>query len=319
MENVKTAFCSLAELERINNLYMEDINSVGSSGKRFYYYTQRSTAEKIMSGDPGNGIGPHFRINSLSAMNDKLECEWHSTEKSHVFALCFSNTNSESIPMWYLYSGISGEGVRIGITPAKMQEFIRDISCVYPIFSGKIDMANPLFIGEDFTLEYGWVYYLGDKYVSYRNYLYERCPEDNYDAIQEFINDNYFVKDYEWNYEKEFRIVFRFLNSPPQKIALFFDKEKLMKANGGLSAMMAPELKTLEKKVLAKELGIPEKKITKSKLKIQMDLIGRNRSSIIECFDEIIDGIDSRTDINKMEQAIYIKKQKMNDALLVSK
>lgn len=180
-------------------------------------------------------------------------------------------------------------------------------------------MINPLFIDKDFALEYGWVYYLGDKYISYRNHLYERCQEDNYDAIQEFINDNYFVKEYEWNYEKEFRIVFRFLNPPPQRIALFFDKEKLMKANGGLSAMMAPELETLEKKVLAKELGIPEKKITKSKLKIQMDLIGRNRSSIIECFDEIVEGIDSGTDINKMEQTIYIKKQKMKEPSLVSK
>lgn len=317
MDNAKTTSNSLAEIEHLNELYMKDISAIGSGGNRFYYYTQRSTAQKIMTGDPDSGIGPHFRINSLSAMNDKMECEWHSAEKTHVFALCFSNTSSESIPMWYLYSGISGEGIRIGITSAKMQDFISDISCVYPIIGEKIVMTNPLFIDEDFILEYGWVYYLGDRYVSYRNHLYERCPDDSYDAIQEFINDNYFVKEYEWNYEKEFRIVFRFLKSPPQKIALFFDKEKLMKANGGLSAMMAPELKSLEKMVLSKELGIPEKKITKSKLKIQMNLIGRNRSSIVECFDEIVDGIYSRADINKMEQTITKRRNDLKEPSLM--
>lgn len=317
MDNAKTTSNSLAELQHLNELHMKDISVIGSSGKRFYYYTQRSTAAKILSGDFDRGISPHFRINPLNAMNDKLECEWHSKEKAHVFALCFSNTNSESIPMWYLYSGISGEGVRIGITPAKMQDFIKNISCVYPINDGTIDINNPLFVDKDFVLEFGWVYYLGDKNILYRNYLYERKPEDNDEAIQEFICGNYFAKEYEWNYEKEFRIVFRLLKAPPKQIALFFDKEKLMKANGGLSAMMAPELKNLEKSVLAKELGLPEKKITKSSLRVQMNLIGRNRNSIVNCFDEIVDGIGCKEDINKLEKAINRRKDALKEPSLV--
>ena len=294
---------SLAELETYNYILMNNPNGVSSETRRFYYYTQRSTAAKILVGTCDECLGPHFRISSLKEMNDKKECDWHKEEESNVFALCFSCSRTESIPMWYLYSGISGEGVRIGITAPKMQALIDSISTIYPIVDNKVDLERPLYRDRDFYLEYGWVFYLGNKKVIYNKIIYDLLPEDTDDTILEFINNNFFVKDYEWNYEKEFRIVFRIPCLPPDRIALFFDKEKLMEKGGGLSAMMAPELKNVDKRILADELGIPEKKVTKSKLNIQMNLIKRNVSSVVEHFDRILKEINDPKDLEKMKQS----------------
>ena len=35
--------------------------------------------------------------------------------------------------MWYMYSDKEGKGVSIGITPARMRDFINEISVIYPV------------------------------------------------------------------------------------------------------------------------------------------------------------------------------------------
>ena len=304
---------NLDQLGKMNEKLMQDLEIISEGRQKFYYYTQRSTARKILNGAPETNIKPHFRISSLAKMNDEQECSWHEQEKSSVYALCFSYTDSESIPMWYLYSGISGEGIRIGITSLKMKELIKKISVVYPIFNGEIDNNHPLYLNEDFALEYGWVYYLGHKNINYKSFTYERQKVDDEKAIEKFKRKNFFVKDYEWNYEKEFRIVFKLNRTVfakyPEQIALFFDKDEMMKRGGGLSAMMAPELKNVKCQVIAQELGLPEHKISESKLKIRMNLISRNRNSIVEYFGEIVDGINDNRKLIQMKKAI--DKQRM--------
>ena len=176
--------------------------------------------------------------------------------------------------------------------------------------NGDIDLHNPLFINKDFSMDYGWVYYIGNTRIDHNKSIYFFQPDDSDEVIQEFINENFFVKSHEWKYEKEFRIVFHFFKDAPEKIALFFDKEKLMKNGGGLSIMMAPELQKVDKDCLAKELGIPSKKVTRSKLKIKMDLITRNRSSIVDHFCEIVRGVDSDTDLDKMWKEIEKQSQR---------
>ena len=315
--NKETIFQSLDEFTGRNEQAMQNVALIGQEYQKFYYHTQRSTARKILKGSDKENIKPHFRISSFAEMNDKQECNWHEKEKNSVYALCFSHSDSESIPMWYLYSGISGEGIRIGITPLKMEEFIENINTVFPIFNGKIDMNHPLYIEEDFTLEYGWVYYLGHKNIYYRKDIYVRQESNDDIALEEFKKNNFFVKDYEWNYEKEFRIVFHLRDSIqiefPKQIALFFNKDEMMKRGGGLSAMMAPELENIPTSVIADELGLPERKITKSKLHIRMNLINRNRTSIIEHFEKITNGIESIKSLSEMERAIKKRKSELGE------
>lgn len=309
---------NLEKLKQQNKNAMNDPFIISSNRQKFYYYTQRSTANKILAGS--ESIKPHFRISSLDGMNDRHECDMHEEAKNRVYALCFSYTDSESIPMWYLYSGISGEGIRIGITAKKMAEFIKRISKVYPIDDyGFIDLNSPLYAYADFSVEYGWIYYVGTKNIIYKNDVYERKEEDDERALKLFVEENFFVKDYEWNYEKEFRIVFRlkddYARIPPKKIALFYDKEELLKKGGGLSAKAAPEMKNVSIPTLAEELGIPEKKVSKSNLNIRMDLINRNRDSIIEYFSDITRGIENKNDLEKMAQLIETKKRGLPESI----
>ena len=49
-------------------------------------------------------------------MNDLREADLHGAEKEDIFVQCFCNSDTEKIPMWYLYGGIVGRGASIGFT-----------------------------------------------------------------------------------------------------------------------------------------------------------------------------------------------------------
>jgi hypothetical protein len=96
-----------------------------------------------------------------------------------------------------------------------------------------------------------------------------------------FKEDNYFIKDYPWNYENEFRIIFIFKKQPADRIAVYFDKNKLRQ---GLSVTLAPNTSNFEeeKLVLSEKCGIKSDKIKKSELDINMNLLSRNRDILAE-------------------------------------
>ena len=101
-----------SELLAKNNFSLE-IRPIELSTCRFCYYTRFNVANDIL-------LNKSFHINSLANMNDKDEERMHDAEKNDVFALCFCNSNSEKIPMWYIYSGIAGNGVSIIFTQSLM-------------------------------------------------------------------------------------------------------------------------------------------------------------------------------------------------------
>lgn len=273
------------------------LNDVAESSSDFHYFTSLHTAEKILSGTSEN----YIYVSPISGMNDVHERELHSKNGRDVFGLCFCNSDIDNIPMWYLYGGISGEGARIGITKTKMRDLIANIDHIYAVNDNKLGQCLKKDV--DFTFEYGWIFYRNDEgMVEYRNRRYALI-----DMLEEFERENYFVKDTEWNYEKEFRIVFHVYGSPPEKIALPLNKKLLMRQNGGLKVMLAPELKFAkneekEKEKYANLFGLPAQKVSFSKLKIKMDLIARNRYTIVERFSEVISTLEAKNTTKICEQ-----------------
>lgn len=261
------------------------LNEVEKTSSGFYHYTTLQAAKNILSEDDKNYIW----VSPISRMNDLHERELHARTGKNVFCLCLCNSEIDNIPMWYLYSGISGQGVRIGITAKRMHSLLQNIKSIYAVENNQI--GRKLELGVDFDLEYGWIYYRNaDKLVKYRNQYYTLA-----DSLAEFERDNYLVKDMEWNYEKEFRIIFHIKDAPPEKIALPIQKQMLMK-NGGLTVKLAPELRPIDKEIVEQEkyaevFGMPAKKIKFSKLKIKMDLITRNQKTIIEKFSDVISNL----------------------------
>ena len=93
------------------------------SNYTFWQYTNVETICKILGGSC-------FWVNNISGMNDLREAELHGAKKEDIFVQCFCNSDTEKIPMWYLYGGIVGRGASIGFTPAVMMNYIRSIKFV---------------------------------------------------------------------------------------------------------------------------------------------------------------------------------------------
>lgn len=237
----------------------------------FWYYTRLSTADKILE-------SKSFYVSCLNDMNDKEEANLHEQKKKDVFSLCFCNSNSEKIPMWYLYSGITGEGASIGFTVGAMVDFLRSIKCVYDVDDD--DKERPIPVEGNFEFFYGWVYYRKQcekGKIFYKHHWYSVDDPDG------FERNNYFIKSYPWEYECEFRIVF------VNKSARQYKKIKVIipdKVYPKLKIKTAPELPSEKLSQRYPEMkGFMQLHIStimRSTLNISMGLLGRNKESIEE-------------------------------------
>lgn len=159
--------------------------------KGFYYYTTLDTFSKIYE-------SKRIWIRNVGCMNDKKEFTYDdkltkNKAYNHLFCLC--NSDSESIPMWYMYSENKGNGARIKFPPSAIKEIILNAKVILP--------DNTIMKSEYYNIEAGWVYY---RYKNNRYKLNNKSYtiEDMGDA---FYKKNRFIKSYHWLYEKEFRIL----------------------------------------------------------------------------------------------------------------
>lgn len=188
--------------------------------------------------------------------------ELRELNRPDIFVQCFCNSDSEKIPMWYLYGGIAGKGASFGFTPRVMLDYIRSIKYVTELVYDSVkDNYVPgvqFEIGPDFELQAGWVFYADyelpvkpwpkDSDVVRVNYFNKFL---NVEEAEQFFDGNFFIKDYPWEYEKEFRLVF--INKTGRKI----DKIRI---------------------------DLPEafRASKNRKLKINMDLLGRSKRDVNE-------------------------------------
>ena len=82
-------------------------------------------------------------------MNDKKEFLDKNLVKDKFHLLCFSNSDDEIIPMWYMYAGTSGDGVRIRYTPGALRSLLKEIKVYRPDGS----------LLENYEISCGWIYY----------------------------------------------------------------------------------------------------------------------------------------------------------------
>lgn len=277
-EKVYTAdeIFQLNQTDRIMKSKAKDIN------KNFYHYTTVDSINKILSGDEyGNRF---IFVRNIAKMNDLNEAEIHKSNGNKIHSFCTCCTKHEKIPLWYLYSGICGNGARLGFTPGKMLKFLNSIETVYPVVNGKADYSSPLKNGTDFELMCGWVFYLmdGNNRVMYRNKFYTVETMD-----EETLQSSFFIKNYPWEYEREFRIVIKNkTDTVYSRVAIPLPSELIPT----LEIMSAPEycFNDAEKKVYI-DFGIKPEKIKKSKLNINMDLLRNNKDDILTQMDKWCD------------------------------
>ena len=292
---------SAAELRKMNRPDLDVVNAKDFSGYTFWQYTSAESVGKILDGNC-------FWVNNIAAMNDLHETELHKDDKQDVFVQCFCNSDNEKIPMWYLYGGIAGKGASIGFTPRVMIDYIRSIThvteLVYDPDKDSYVTAGQFEIGSGFELQVGWVFYADYELPVIPRKKERNTVRVNYfnkflnvkDADQ-FFNDNYFIKDYPWEYEKEFRLVF--INKTGRKIdKIRIDIPKSFRENRNrkLKIKLAPEIsnnrdETSGGSEFEKHSGKLNESaaknnyqisVSKSRLKINMNLLERNKNDVNE-------------------------------------
>lgn len=242
--------------------------------KKFYHYTSVDSLKSILKGDEKSQS--FLFLGSLANMNDINEANLHKEVAHKTFLFCACSTDSERIPLWYLYAGISGNGARLCFTKEKMLKFFKRIEKVYPVSNYKVDYSKELKVDQDFELQCGYVYYVkDDKSVIKHNtkYHYIKSFDD------ELLINNYFIKDYPWEYEKEFRIVIQIKGDEVYEKVAIPIPEDIKKQ---LKITSAPEYQfSEEEKDEFVSYGIKKENIGASKLTINMNLLRNNQKNII--------------------------------------
>ncbi len=218
--------------KRLKSYKVNDV--LGKQG--FCYYTTLETFNKIRN---NNWIW----ISNVAKMNDKDEFigdDNLNNNKEFYHLLCLSNGDEESIPMWYMYGGMDGCGVRIRFTPSVIKILLEDIT-LYKISSIKKngEYKARLMDKKEYTVRAGWVYYKNNKHsdncykLNRKTYLITDYNPSG------FYKSNTFIKSHYWEYEKEFRIVIHNRSGQAyQYIAL-----DLNEVYNRLTFMFGPQLK----------------------------------------------------------------------------
>lgn len=254
-----------------NQIDLKNLRAKDFSRLTFWHYTSTKNAKSIMD-------SKYFYVSNILKMNDLNESELFS-DPENIFSLCFCNTNTEKIPMWYLYSGITGRGTSLGLTPAKMRDFILSIQEVYPVINNVVqeEVKIPIVLDEEiggFTKEFGWVIYADDKRSKYKSIFGTPLRIEK-------SNEYPFIKNYPWEYEKEFRIVLR--NKTSEKIDRIAVKipDKIVKE---FRSIIGPENEPILENVVSDTL---DKKLVNSKLNIRMNLLANNKDAFQDNFTDL--------------------------------
>lgn len=238
------------------------------TGVRYCHYTSVENARRILSAE-------RLYLSKMDNMNDISEAELHKNDEYMTFSTCFCHSESKNIPMFYLYSGIDGKGCRIEMSAAKIKSIIRNVE-IYPVNSKNICLKKPL-NSEDYIIDYDWVHYISNNgFGSYRG------KEGKwYTSFEDACKNEdvyFFLKNYIWRYEKEFRIIVRVKKDFPYKrIAL---RVPVKEKENSISITCGPELGKSEVDGIREEFntyGIQKiNSFSDDHIKISMNLVKRN-------------------------------------------
>jgi hypothetical protein len=246
----KTSWSSFPEIENATELSLYfDKRTQGHD--YFYHYTSLKAIEAILS-------NKSLRISTVKRFNDKKDSDQFGENKDIFFSLCFSSGKSENLSLWYLYSGVRGNGGRIRISKSTIRKILE--SCDFTLY--EYDYCNNTPIGSGIKLQEGV-----DRKTTFYDMLYGRCdlksekcdlkyntmtnrkiPKIEYEKYQE--SHVGFYKPLIWYYEKETRLLVELQGdvaksiSPDKSYAIIVQiDEALMKR---IHIEFAPEITSLD-------------------------------------------------------------------------
>ena len=122
------SFSNLDDIDDLNS-YMQ-ARPLGHGA--YYHYTALSSVDAILK---SNG----FLIGNVKGFNDHTDAKQFEPEQDLYFSLCFTSGDNENLSLWYMYSGMNGDGARIKFTPKKIEKFLDE--CEYTLFEYENEAA----------------------------------------------------------------------------------------------------------------------------------------------------------------------------------
>lgn len=176
----------------------------------YCHYTRLSIIDSILE-------NKRFWMRCVSGFNDNLDSEQFGKDKKLYYSLCFSTGTNENLALWYLYSGMNGNGGRLRFTKNSIRDLINTAS--FSLWECTREGQDLKPSQELFTLERGI-----DIQLNFKDMIYSKVNEASKtvdlkyntmtnhvlskDEFDLYIANNVgFHKGLIWYYEKETRLL----------------------------------------------------------------------------------------------------------------
>lgn len=273
-------FGKLNSIDELNDYF----DSREKNHTEYYHYTKLDVVNRILENN-------RIRFGCVERFNDKEEVK-QIVDSKHKFALCFSTGVNENLPLWYLYSGISGKGARLRLKKSIFKRMIEKPSFYLCHFSGERKISEVLLKSSDYSFKVRDVLYCSikdcktsAKYNTMTNYNIPKCDLKAY-----IKSNNGFTKNIIWFYEKETRLLIELTSEGIRKLSGYKLKKgdyccvemDISCVNKDIIIDLAPEISP-EDNIFDMYLNIKNHVIETSKLnysqyinQIEMDLFKSN-------------------------------------------
>ena len=205
MEQKQKSEITIKKLKTADEIYNFMAYSALRHGNYYYTYTSSKNADNILKDER-----IWFTWLGKKSTNDAMDIETYKNKKN-CFCSCFSTGTKENLPLWYLYSGIDGQGVRLGFPKAWITN-LKEINNVELVEVDENDKRKSIEILEkgEFEVEIRDILYIGNEKEGSNSVQLQHkevTSEINCDlAGQLYKKCEGFIKGLIWSYEKETRI-----------------------------------------------------------------------------------------------------------------
>ena len=184
------------------------------SHSNYYHYTRVMNIENILNG--------YFKVGTVAKFNDKYDTLQFNDDVKYFYSICFSSGIDENLSLWYLYSGMGGEGGRIKLSKSLITKIIE--TSEFGLYERISREENKLIMvledGKTMKKNFNDVVYFHEKgddvslrYNTMTNYNFTSSAFNDFKKIY-----NGFLKDTIWYFEKESRLLVELIGEAREKI-----------------------------------------------------------------------------------------------------
>ena len=226
----------------------------------YYHYTSLDTVDDILKSKV-------LWLNSLAeSANDIEESDRYKKLDKNIYSACFSTGTSESLPLWYLYSGIDGKGARLELKQNDFKKLVgNELKILLLEMEGNSDreVGRTTLAESDYKFLCHDILYIGKdsqkpnkNRIKYNNNTKNGVTDDCAKKIKEEYER--FYKGLIWFYEKETRIQVEIADGVMEEGKSYKVAISLESVYNNLSIRLAPEFGTVSPEIFTEYEGIRE-------------------------------------------------------------